>query len=99
MIAKLWSEDALHFTPSLEAHGYDAIEARVKKAYDQYVAGGEYVFQSAGDADDHHNAVRLRWKMVPPKGGEIAATGSVFIILGEDGRIRTDYQFSDPAPK
>jgi hypothetical protein len=98
-IARLWEANAVHFTNSLEARGYDAIEARVKTAYDKYVATGEYVFKPADDADEHHNAVRLRWKMVPPAGGEVAAEGSVFIILGDDGRIRTDYQFSDPAPK
>jgi hypothetical protein len=99
-IAKLWERDAVHFTPSLEAHGYDAIEARVKTAYDKYVGTGEYVFKpAAADADEHHNAVRLRWEMVPPTGGEVAAAGSVFIILGDDGRIRTDYQFTDPTPQ
>ncbi len=56
MIAKLWTQDAVHFTNSLEARGYDAIEARVTTAYEKFVATGDYVFKPAGDADDHHNA-------------------------------------------
>jgi uncharacterized protein len=98
-IAKLWTQDAVHFTNSLEARGYDAIEARVTTAYDKFVGTGEYVFKPAGDADEHHNGVRLKWKMVPPAGGAVAAAGSVFMIVGEDGRIRCDYQFNDPTPQ
>jgi len=98
-IAKLWQKDAVHFTKSLEARGYDAIEARVTKAYEQYVGTGDFVFKAACDGDDHHNAVRFQWEMVPPAGGEVAASGSVFMILGDDGRIRSDYQFTDPTPQ
>lgn len=97
-IAELWASDGVHFTRSLEARGYDAIEARVSGAYEKFVAGEGYVFKPYGAADDHHNGVRLSWQMVPARGGEIAAIGTVFIVRGEDGRIRCDYQFNDPTP-
>jgi len=59
-VMKLWSEDAVHFTNSLEARGYDAIEARVAKAYDQFVESGNYVFKSGGEPDEHHNGLRIQ---------------------------------------
>jgi hypothetical protein len=31
--------------------------------------------------------------MVPAGGGEVAAVGFDFIVLGDDGQIRSDYQF------
>ena len=35
-IAALWAEDGAHFTPSLEARGYQALKARVGGAYEKY---------------------------------------------------------------
>ena len=42
--------------------------------------------------------IKLRWDMLPAadrdkKGGEAISTGFDFLVLGEDGRIRTGYQF------
>jgi hypothetical protein len=44
--------------------------------------------------------VRFNWEMVPAAGGAAAAVGFDFLVLGDDGRIRLDYQFLDrpPAP-
>lgn len=98
-IAELWTRDGVHFTKSLEARGYDAIEARVSGAYEKFVAAEGFVFKPHGSPDEHHDAVRFSWQMVPQRGGEIAAVGTVFIVTGDDGRIRSDYQFNDPTPK
>jgi hypothetical protein len=40
--------------------------------------------------------VKFNWRMVPSGGGAVAATGLIVLLLAEDGRIRTDYQFVDP---
>jgi hypothetical protein len=99
-IAALWEEDGAHFTPSLEARGYQALEARVAGAYEKWVKGQGFVFRSGNNAEDHHNGVRFNWEMVPAAGGAAAAIGFDFLVLGDDGRIRLDYQFLDrpPAP-
>lgn len=80
---------------SLEARGYDEIEARVARAYDDFVAPGEYIFQASGPAVRLHNVVKFRWEMVPVGGGE-AAGGGVDVLVLDGGRVRTDYQFPDP---
>jgi SnoaL-like protein len=46
-IAALWTEDGAHFTPSLEARGYEAIEARITGAHDRFVRTEGYVFSAA----------------------------------------------------
>jgi hypothetical protein len=94
-IAGLWTEDGVHFTPSLEARGYEALEARVAGAHDKWVKAGGFVFKPLSDVDGHHDAVRFSWQMVPAGGGEAAAVGFDFLILGDGGRIRFDYQFSE----
>jgi hypothetical protein len=59
LIRALWSEDAVHFTESLEARGYEAIEARVTRAYQEFVEPGEYIFKVANNADAHHDGAKL----------------------------------------
>ena len=97
-ISGLWTEDGAHFTPSLEARGYAALEARVTGAHDKWVRTGGFVFRPTPRIDGHHGTVRFGWEMIPAGGGDVAAAGSDFLILGDDGRIRVDYQFSEPLP-
>ena len=82
--------------PPLEVHGHEALEARVTRAYEMFVAPGEYVFESRDDAAHLlGNVVTLGWAMVPATatGGDPAASGVEVLALDPDGRIRTDYQF------
>ncbi len=97
-ITAVFTEDAAHFTPSLEARGYQALEARVAGAYEKWVKQGGFVFRSARNAESHHHGVRFNWEMVPVAGGPVAAVGFDFLVLGDDGRIRVDYQFLDRPP-
>ena len=53
---------------------------------------------AAGEADGHHDTVKLRWQMVPGAGGPADASGLDFLVLGADGRSRVDYQFIEPGP-
>ncbi|HEX4183547.1 MAG TPA: nuclear transport factor 2 family protein [Caulobacteraceae bacterium] len=97
-IAAIWTEDGAHFAPSHEARGYDALETRVRGAYEKFVAEGGYVFRRHGAIDGHHGVVRFKWEMTPAAGGPIAAVGSDVFILAPDGRLDIDYQFSEPTP-
>ncbi len=97
-IAALWAADATHYTQNLEARGYDAIEARVAGAYEWFVRAGGFNFTTVNDVVGHHNVARLKWEMAPAVGGDVAAAGWVFLVLDDDGRIRADYQFTDPPP-
>ena len=81
---------------TLVARGYDEIEARVTRAYDEFVAPGEYRFRSSGQAVRLHDIVKFRWEMVQVGGGEAVGGGVDVFVLDADGRVRTDYQFPDP---
>ncbi len=97
-IGRLWSEDAVQFTPSLEARGHRELEARVTVAHEKWVRSGGFVFRSVNNVEAHHGAVRFNWEMVSAAGGAVAAVGFQFLVLGDDGRIRLDYQFLDRPP-
>ena len=80
--------------PTLEVRGYDAIEARVSRAYEMFIAPGEYVFEFGGDASRLlGNVVSLNWSMVSRADREKAGGGLNVVALGDDGRIRLDYLF------
>jgi hypothetical protein len=98
-IAELWVEDGAYMNESVEKHGHRAIETAVVEAYQEYVVKG-FVFRSANNADGHHNVVRFNWEMHPIGGGGVEAVGFDFLVLGDDGWIRFDYQFNEllPAP-
>lgn len=86
--------EGLGFTEvKLEARGHDALEYRVTRAYEEFVAPGEYVFRARGEAERLRDVVKLSWEMAPAAGGEALGGGTEFLVLGEDGRIVTDYQF------
>jgi hypothetical protein len=92
-IAELWVEDGVQFTTSREIRGYKALEERVEAAHEEFVQTGGFVFRRSGDVAGHHNALKFNWEMVSAGGGEAAATGTIFLLLSDDGCICFDYQF------
>ncbi|WP_327682319.1 hypothetical protein [Kitasatospora sp. NBC_00458] len=78
---------------ALEARGHDALEERVTRAYEEFVAGGEFTFRGSGEAVRLRDAVRLTWEMVAVAGGEVVGGGVDVLVLDGAGRIVTDYQF------
>lgn len=108
-IEELWTEDGVHLleppeeivkrateigvTATLEARGHDELVRRVTRAYDEFVAPGQYEFVPHGEPAALRDLVKLRWAMVPAGGGEALAIGIDLLLLAPDGRILTDYQF------
>ena len=85
---------ALGFTSTtLQARGHDALEVRVTRAFEEFVAPGEFTFRARDNAERLGNVVKFNWEMVPARGGQVAGVGLEIFILDEDGRIKTDYQF------
>ncbi|WP_051754950.1 hypothetical protein [Kitasatospora purpeofusca] len=77
----------------LEARGHGALERRVARAHEEFVAGGDYVFREQGEAIQVGDAVKLTWVMVRPGEDEVLGGGVELLVLDKDGRIATDYQF------
>jgi hypothetical protein len=79
--------------PPFEARGYEALEARVTRAYEEFVAPGEYAFRPRDNVSRLANVVKFNWEMVPTSGGDVAAIGLDVFVLDDDDKIRVDYQF------
>jgi hypothetical protein len=65
----------------------------VTRAYEEFVAPGQFTFKARDNADRLHNVVKFTWDMVPAVGGVAAGSGLEILIFDEEGRIETDYQF------
>jgi hypothetical protein len=78
---------------TLQARGHDALETRVARAYQEFVAPGQFTFTSRDNAARLGNVVKFNWDMVPTGGSDAAGAGLEILMLDEDGRIKTDYQF------
>ncbi|MEV4116023.1 hypothetical protein [Nonomuraea sp. NPDC049695] len=80
--------------PPLEVRGHDALNARVTRAYEMFVASGEHVFERAEEASLlMPNVLSIRWTMVSTHTGQGVGGGLEILALDSDGRIRTDHQF------
>jgi hypothetical protein len=82
--------------PKLELRGYPALEARVRRAYEDFVAGGKYVFRPGPHAERLRDHIKFNWEMVSVNDGSIAAVGLNIVVVDDQERIRLDYTFIDP---
>lgn len=78
---------------TLEARGYGALEARVTRSYERFVAPGQYTFRPRDDAVRLRDIVKFSWETVSTDGGEAVSGGLEVLVLDDDGRIKTDYMF------
>jgi hypothetical protein len=87
--------DKLRFRkPTFEVHGYEALEARVTRAYEMFIAPGEFAFRLRdGSATLLSDVVAVSWEMVSTKDGAHAGGGVDVLDLDDEGRIVTAYQF------
>lgn len=92
--ARAAAADLAIAAPPLAVHGYDALDRRVTRAYEMFLADGEFVFVTAGPAVAlPAGTVGVAWTMHrrgddTPQGG-----GFDLLALDADGRVVTDHQF------
>jgi hypothetical protein len=80
-------------TPRLQACGHDALQVRVARSYEQFIAAGEVVFRARDNAARLDDVVKFNWEMVRTSDGEVAGGGLEILVLDDNDRIRIDYQF------
>jgi hypothetical protein len=87
--------DELAISATFEARGHAELVRRVSRAYDEFVAPGQFEFRRDGDVAALKDMIKLRWVMVPAGGGEALGGGTDLLLVAPDGRITADYQFID----
>lgn len=96
-IAGLWTQDGVEFVEGTQFRGHGELDARLAEAYQAFVESGTYTVASADDAAGHDDIVTFTIQLIfngGDKAGEVAWAARVFLVLGEDGLIRQDYQLT-----
>jgi hypothetical protein len=75
----------------LEARGHDAVETRVTRSFERFVASGQFTFRAGDNAVRLHDIVKFSWETVSVDDGKVAGGGLEILVLDEDHRIKTDY--------
>jgi hypothetical protein len=91
-IRAIAAQPGIALTASLQAQGYEEIEARAASAYEHWVGSEGLSFRGRDDADRLDDVVKLHWEAVA-KDGTVVAVGLSFLVLAADGRIGRDYTF------
>ena len=77
----------------IQFRGYDELDRRIARAYDEFVGSGTYHATMADDASRHDDVITFTVQLSTHQ-GEVAWAARVFVLLGESGRIREDYQLT-----
>ena len=92
-IARLWAPNGAEFVEGIQFRGPRELDARIAHAYQEFVASGRFTVTIADDVGRHDDIVTCTIQLTAP-GGEVAWAARVFLLLGEDGLIREDYQLT-----
>ncbi|MCM3885497.1 hypothetical protein [Frankia sp. R82] len=92
-IEELWAPDGAEFVEGVQFRGHEELQGRVARAYQEFVASGRYTVTAASDVTRHDDIVTMTVQLTDP-GGEVAWAARVFLLLGQDGRVREDYQLT-----
>jgi len=91
-IRAIAAQPGIAMTATLEARGYEEIEARAAGVYEHWVGSEGLSFRGRDDAERLADVVKLHWEAVA-KDGTVFAVGLSFLVLAADGRIERDYTF------
>jgi len=91
-IAKLWVPEGRHFVGIREVQGYEELEKRIVGSHEKNVQTGKNRFRAVQNAQALRDVVTFNWEMISAA-GEVAAAGFEFLIVDDEQRIVTDYQF------
>ncbi len=94
LIAEVWTDDGRLIDPPLTGAGHDGISDMADAMHARFA---DHAFRRVSDIDVHHDHLRFAWELVGP-GGQVAAAGTDFGELAEDGRLRRIVGFFGDPP-
>ena len=92
-IASLWEPDGVEYVEGTQFRGHEELDARIAHAYDEFVASGKYSVTMADDVTRHDDIITFAVQL-STETGQVAWAAWVFLLLGDGGYIREDYQLT-----
>ncbi|MFL6072561.1 MAG: nuclear transport factor 2 family protein [Mycobacteriales bacterium] len=91
-VAALWADGGVEFVEGAQFRGHAELSERVAHAYEAFVGSGRYAVTSGDDVTTHGDIVTFTVQLTAA--GEVDWAARVFLVVGDDGRIREDYQLT-----
>ncbi|MEU3270463.1 nuclear transport factor 2 family protein [Saccharomonospora sp. NPDC006951] len=98
LIEALFTPDATYTDPLGRAEGWDAIDALVGGAQEQFAGLRFHLAQPDSPVDGHHDIARFRWHLAPDATAEPVVIGFDVIVTADDHRISNVHGFLDKVP-
>ena len=92
-VAGLWEPDGAEYVEGAQFRGHEELGARIARAYEEFVAGRKYHVTTAGDVTRHDDIITFTAQL-STQAGQVAWAARVFLLLGDGGHIREDYQLT-----
>ena len=92
-IASLWEPDGVEYVEGTQFRGHEELDARIAHAYEEFVASGKYSVTMADDVTRHDDIITFAVQL-STETGQVAWAARVFLLLGDGGYIREDYQLT-----
>ena len=92
-IAGLWEPDGAEYVEGTQFRGHEELDARIAHAYEEFVASGKYNVAMADDVTRHDDIITFTVQL-STQAGQVAWAARVFLLLGDGGCIREDYQLT-----
>ena len=92
-IGSLWEPDGVEYVEGIQFRGHEELDGRIARAYDEFVGSGKYKVTMSDDVSRHDDVITCTVRLSTDD-GDVAWAARVFLVLGETGRIREDYQLT-----
>src|SRR5580704_9074151 len=92
-IAGLWEPDGVEYVEGTQFRGHEELDARIAHAYEEFVASGKYSVTMADDVTQHDDIITFAVQL-STEAAQVAWAARVFLLLGDGGCIREDYQLT-----
>ena len=95
LVAKTWAEDGTYVDAARDGHGHDKLDAMIATAQGHFPG---YRLNLASGIEVHHDYLRFSWAAGGTADAPLFIKGTDFVVLADDGRIKSVVGFTDAAP-
>jgi hypothetical protein len=95
LVAKTWAEDGTYVDAARDGHGHDKLDAMIATAQGHFPG---YRLNLASGIEVHHDYLRFSWAAGGTAAAPLFIKGTDFVVLADDGRIKSVVGFTDAAP-
>jgi hypothetical protein len=95
LVAKAWIDDGTYVDGAREGSGHDSLDTMIATAQSHFPG---YRLRLASGIETHHEYLRFSWVAGGTAETPLYIKGTDFVVMADDGRIKSVVGFVDAAP-